>query len=172
MAEIPARAVFTATLYGVSRSLSESKLQHSAHRSHSVELPAWKSQRLPWQDSPESRHFKTAQLFSCYSLKLKSMCSAFHQHRLSVLWQDLLMSCKVLQLKLSQEASLRWEPCLPLASRADLRNCCYQENMLYSILSQAFSSFLWIQLSTWAPSVVRGCGQACFSSRPAPAWLA
>ena len=86
-----------------------SKLQHSAHRPHSVGLPAWKSQSLPWQDGSENRHFKTAQFFSFYAWKQKSMRSAFQQHRLSVLWQDLLMSCKVLQLKLSQEASLRWE---------------------------------------------------------------
>ena len=103
-------------LYCVSRSLPASKLQHSAHRPHSVGLPAWKSQRLPWQDSPESRHFKTAQLFSCYGWKPKSMHSVFHQHRLSVSWQDLLMSYKVLQLKLSQEASLRWE-CLLASSK-------------------------------------------------------
>ena len=135
-------------LYGVSRSLPASKLQHSAHRPHSVRLPAWKSQRLPCQDSPESRHCQTAQLFSCYDWKPKSMCSTFHQHRLSVSWQDLLMTCRVLQLKLSQKTSLRWEPCLPLASKVDPRNCCYQQNMLYSIRSQAFSSFLWIQLST------------------------
>ena len=75
------------------------KLQHSAHRPHSVRLPAWKGQSLPWQDSPESRHFKTAHLFSCYGWKPKSMRSAFHQHRLNVSWQDLLMSYKVLHLK-------------------------------------------------------------------------
>ena len=147
MAEIPARAVFTATTLWRFKVLAASKLQPSVHRPHSVGLPAWKSQRLPWQDGPESRHFKTAQLFSCYGWKPKSVHSAFHQ-RLSVSWQDLLMSCKVLQLKLSQEASLRWEPCLPLASKVDPRNCCYQQNMLYSILSQTFSGFLWIQLST------------------------
>ena len=159
-------------LYAVSRSFPASKLQHSAHRPHSVGLPAWKSQSLPWQVGPENRHFKTAQHFSCYDWKPKSMRSAFYQYHLSVSRQDLSMSYKVLQLKLSQETSLKWKHCLPLASRADPRNCCYQENMLYSILSQAFSGFLWMQLSTWVPSVVRGCGQACFSSCPAPARLA
>ena len=137
-------------LYGVSRSLSASKLQHSAHRPHSVGLPACKSQSLSWQDSPESRHFKTAQLFSCYDWKPKSMHSAFHQQHLSVSWQDLLMSCKVLQLRLSQEASLRWEHLLASSkqSRPEKLLLPYQENMFYSILSQSFSSFLWIQLST------------------------
>ena len=135
-------------LYGVSKSLPASKLQHSAHRPHSVGLPAWKSQSLLWQDSPHSRHFKTAQLFSCYSWKLKRMRSACHQQHLSVLWQDLFKELQGFAAK-AESGSLSDESiCLPLASRADPRNCCYQENMLYSILSQAFSSFLWIQLST------------------------
>ena len=151
MAEVLLKRFLLPQLCGISRSLLASKLQHSAHRPHSVELPAWNSQRLPWQGSPERRHFKTGQLFSCYGWKQNSMRSAFHQHRLSVSWQDLLMSYKVWQLKLSQEASLRWECLLALANRTDLRNCCYQQNMLYSILSPAFSGFLWMQLSTRVP---------------------
>ena len=110
MVEVLLKPFLLPQLCGISRSLLASKLQHSANRPHSVGLPAWNSQRLPWQDSPERWHFKTVQLlFSCYSWKPKSMHSVFHQHRLSVSWQDLLMSYKVLQLKLSQEASLRWE---------------------------------------------------------------
>ena len=109
MAEVPLEPFLLPQLYGVSRSLPASKLHHSAHRPHSVGPPAWKSQSLPWQDGPENWHFKTAQRFSCYDWKPKSMRSAFDQHHFSVSWQDLLMSCRVLQLKLSQEASLRWE---------------------------------------------------------------
>ena len=58
-------------LYGISRSLPANKLQHCAHRPHSIGLPAWKCQNLPWQDSPESWHFKTAQIFFCYSWTIR-----------------------------------------------------------------------------------------------------
>ena len=112
MAEVPARAVFTATTLWRFKVLDSKQavVFYSQTTLKCFRLPAWKSQSLPWQDSPESQHFKTAQLFfSCYGWKPKSMHLVFYQHRLSVLWQDLLMSYKVLQLKLSQEASLRWE---------------------------------------------------------------
>ena len=69
----------------------------------------------------------------------KSMHSAFHQHRLSVSWQDLLKSCKVLQLKLSQEASLRWE-CLLASSKQ-----CWPKKLLpprKCALLYSFPSFL------------------------------
>ena len=99
-------------LYGVSRSLPASKLQQCVHKQHSNALsvagpPASKSQSLPWQDGPESQHFKMAQLFFLPLLKTKKHAVSFYQNHLSVSCQDLLMSCRLLQLKLSQEASLR-----------------------------------------------------------------
>ena len=150
---------FLPQLYGVSKSVSAGKLQHSAHRPHSVGLPACKSQSLSWQDSPESRHFKTAQLFSCYDWKPKSMPSAFHQHSLSVSWQDLLMSCRVLQLKLSQEASLRWEHLLASSkqSRPEKLLLPRKHALLYS-----FPNFLKLSVDSvihvWVPYVTRGAG--------------
>ena len=130
-------------LYGISKSLPASKLQHSAHRPHSVGLPAWKGQRLPWQGSPKRQHFKTVQLFSCYGWKPKSMHSAFHQHHLSVSWQDLLMNCRVLPLKLSQEASLRWERLLASSkqSRPEKLLLPRKYALFFPKLSQAFCGF-------------------------------
>ena len=99
-----------------------------------------------WQDSPESQLFKTLQLVYCYGWKPKSMRSAFHQHRLSVSWQDLLMSCKVLQLKLSQEASLRWEHLLASSkqSRPEKLLLPTEHALLYS-----FPSFLKLSVDSF-----------------------
>ena len=143
MVEVLLKPFLLPQLCGISRSLLASKLQHSAHRPHSVGLPAWKSQSLLWQDSPESRHFKRAQLFSCYGWKPKSMRSAFHQHCLSVSRQDLLMSYKVLQLKLSQEASLRWEHLLASSkqSRPEKLLLPRKHALFFPKLSQAFCGF-------------------------------
>ena len=143
-------------LYGVSRSLPASCSILLTDHTQSDCLPE-RVRVCPGRTTQKTGILKQRSVFSCYDWKPKSVRSAFHQYLLSVSRQDLLMSYKVLQLKLSQEASLKWEHCLPLASRADPRYCCHQENMLYSILSQTFSGFLWMQLSTWVPSVVRGC---------------
>ena len=148
MAEIPPEPFLSPQVYGISRSLPANKLQHSAHRPHSVRPPAWKSQSLPWQDSPESQHFQTAQLFSCYNWQPKSMHSAFHQYHLSVSRQDLLMSYKVLQLKLSQEASLRWEHLLASSKQSRPEKLLLPRKHAFFYSFQAFSGFLWIQLST------------------------
>ena len=137
---------------------SQTTLKCSLVRPH-----AWKSQSLPWQDSPESRHFKMGQLFSCYGWKPKSMRSAFRQHRLSVSWQDLLMSCRVLQLKLSQEASLRWEHLLGSSkqSRPEKLLLWRKHALLYS-----FPSFLRLSVDSvihvWVPFVKGAVGQPSF----------
>ena len=169
MAEVLLEPLLWSQLYSVSRSLPASKLQHSAHRPHSVRLPACKSQSLSWQDNPESQHFKTAQLFSYYVWKSKSMRSAFHQHHLSVSWQDLLMSCRVLQLKLSQEASLRWE-CL-LASSKQSRHEKLLPPRKHALL-YSFPSFLKLSVDSvihiWAPFVTWGACLLGFLSQPIP----
>ena len=60
-------------LYGVSRSLPASKLEHSAHRPHSVRLPAWKSQRLPGRTVQKSGILKQCSFFPATAENRKAL---------------------------------------------------------------------------------------------------
>ena len=109
---------------------------------------------------------KKSSFFSAMVENPKSMRSAFHQHQLSVSWQDLLRSCKVLQLRLSQEASkMRALACLSQAEQtreiAATNKTCF--TLFFPKLSQAFCGFSYPRLGT----ICNMRGPACWGFHPA-----
>ena len=99
----------------------------------------------------------------------RKACVQLLINTVSVSWQDLLMSCRVLQLKLSQEASLRRECLLASSkqSRPEKLLLPTKHALLYS-----FPSFLRVSVDSVIPTLGAICnmraGLLGFLSSPVP----